>query len=87
MILTLLEIVQKEAPALNSSKDKEQIQAQKELERHRKIAQDAMGNCESLMHGELKRTENTIEGYLEINACVLKYIGALIADGVKTTLQ
>ncbi len=86
-LVTLLEILQKEAPALNAPKTKEQIKEQKDIEKYRKLAQDAMGDCNSLLRGELRRTDNKIEGFLELNECVLRYIGSMIADGVKVTLQ
>ena len=85
--ITLAEIVQKEVPSMNPLSPKEQAQAQKDLEKHRKLAQDTMGNCESLMKGELKQIDNKIEGYIELNECVLRYLGSSIADVVKTTLQ
>jgi hypothetical protein len=72
-----------ESSALSAEQIKERERAQKELEKYRKLANDAMNGCSALMKGELKRTGNKMEGYLEINECVLKYIGSMIADGVK----
>lgn len=86
-LVPLMEVVQKEAPAGNGAKTKEQQQAEKDLEKFRKLAHEAMGNTKSIWHGELKRTDDKIEGFLELDQNVLKYIGSLIADGVKTTLQ
>ncbi len=63
--------------------EKEQRQREKDVEKYRKLAQDSMGGCNALLHGELRRTGKKIEGFLEINDCVMKYIGSMIADGVK----
>ena len=85
-LVTLMEIVEKEKPPKDdkrSKPSKEELQRRKDLEKFRKLAQAAMGNCNSMMHGELKRTGNKIEGFLELNECVLKYVGSIIADGVK----
>lgn len=92
-IVNLLELAQQVAPkkaAPPAAKDKEQQarekeerQRQKDLEKYRKLAQDAMGDCTALLQGELKRTGNKVEGYLELNECVLKFVGSMIADGVK----
>ena len=62
-------------------KDKERVQ--KSIEKYRDLAKKAMAGCDSLMHGELKRDGNSISGFLEINDCVLKYVGAMMANGVK----
>lgn len=86
-LVTLMEIVEKENPIGNVAPTKEQKQRQKEIERFRNLAQQAMGDCTSLMHGELKRNDNKIEGFIELNDCVLKFIGSVIADKVKETLQ
>ena len=79
-IVKLMEVIQKELP---EGTGKEAQQARKDIEKYRKLAQDAMAGCDSLMQGELKRTENKIEGFVELNECVLKYVGSLIADGAK----
>lgn len=86
-LVTLLDIAQKEMPALNSPTAKEKERLQKEVEKHRKLAKDSMGNCDSLLKGDLRRTGDKIEGYFEMNECVLKYIGATVADTVKTVLE
>jgi len=74
------------------TKDQERIQkdkerAQKAIEKYHDLAQKAMAGCDSLMHGELKRNGNTMDGFLEVNECVLKYIGTMMANGVKETMQ
>ncbi|WP_010581755.1 hypothetical protein [Schlesneria paludicola] len=79
-LMTLMEIVEKETP---KPVGKEQIQRQKDLEKYRNLADASMKDCTPLVTGELKRTDNKIEGFLELNECVLKYIGAMIADGTK----
>jgi len=86
-LVTLMEIVEKENPIGNVAPTKEQKQRQKEIERFRNLAQQAMGGCASLMHGELRRTDNKIEGFIEMNNCVLTFIGSVIADKVKEVLQ
>lgn len=79
-LITLLETIQKEMPALNPT-------SQKDVEKFRKMAQETMGDCSSLMHGELKRTDNKVEGFIEFNECVLRFIGSSIADTIKSMLQ
>lgn len=79
-LITLLETVQKEMPALNPTK-------QKDVEKFRKMAQETMGDCQSLINGELKKTDNKVEGYIEFNECVLRFIGSSIADTIKSMLQ
>ena len=81
-LVKLVEIIQKELPAV-AGLTKDQQQQRKDLDKYRKLAQDAMAGCESLMKGELRRTDNKIEGFVELNECVLKYIGSVIADGAK----
>ena len=79
-LVKLAEVIQKEIP---EGTGKEAQQQRKDIEKYRKLAQDAMAGCDSLMRGELKRTDNKIEGFIELNDCVLKYVGSLIADGAK----
>ena len=79
-LVKLAEVIQKEIP---EGTGKEAQQQRKDIEKYRKLAQDAMAGCDSLMRGELKRTDNKIEGFIELNECVLKYVGSLIADGAK----
>jgi hypothetical protein len=97
-LVQLMEIIQESGPvdaaakpkddaAPKTKEQKEEQQRQKEVVKYRKLAQDAMSGCESLMHGELKRFDNKVEGFIEMNECVLKYIGSVVADGVKQYLQ
>ena len=80
----VMDVIQKELGVTDSSKaTKEQIKRQKEIDKNRKMADEAMGDCNSMVHGELKRTDNKIHGYLELNECVLKYVGSVFADRVK----
>lgn len=81
-LVKLAEVIQREFPD-GPGLSKEQIQQRKDIEKYRKLAQDAMAGCDSLMKGELKRSDKKIEGYVELNECVLRYIGSLIADGAK----
>ena len=81
-LVKLLEVIQKELPS-GAGLTKEQQQQRKDLEKYRKLAQDAMTGCDSLVRGELRRTDNKIEGFVELNECVLKYVGSIIADGAK----
>lgn len=81
-LVKLAEIIQREFPD-GPGLSKEQIQQRKDIEKYRKLAQDAMAGCDSLMKGELKRTDKKIEGYIELSECVLRYVGSLIADGAK----
>ena len=81
-LVKLLEVIQKELPS-GDGLTKEQQQQRKDLEKYRKLAQDAMTGCDSLVRGELRRTDNKIEGFVELNECVLKYVGSIIADGAK----
>lgn len=82
-LVTLMEIVEKEAPAGNAQLNKEEKQRLKDLERYRKLAQEAMNGCNSLMTGEAKRNDKKIEGHMELNQCVLQFVGSVIADAVK----
>ena len=81
-LVKLVDIIQKELPAV-AGLTKDQQQQRKDLDKYRKLAQDAMAGCESLLKGELRRTDNKIEGFVELNECALKYIGSVIADGAK----
>jgi len=81
-LVKLLEVIQKELPS-GAGLTKDQQQQRKDLEKYRKLAQDAMAGCDSLVRGELRRTDNKIEGFVELNECVLKYVGSIIADGAK----
>ncbi len=81
-LVKLVDIIQKELPAV-AGLTKDQQQQRKDLDKYRKLAQDAMAGCDSLLKGELRRTDNKIEGFVELNECALKYIGSVIADGAK----
>ena len=81
-LVKLVEVIQKELPAV-AGLTKDQQQQRKDLDKYRKLAQDAMAGCESLLKGELRRTDNKIEGFTDLNECVLKYIGSVVADGTK----
>jgi hypothetical protein len=81
-LVRLMEVIQKELPD-GPGQTKEQIQQRKDLDKYRNLAQTAMEGCDSVMRGEVRRTDQKITGFVEMNECVLKYIGSLIADGVK----
>ncbi|WP_375314924.1 hypothetical protein [Schlesneria sp. DSM 10557] len=81
-IVKLAEVIQKDLPS-GPGLTKDQQQQVKDLEKYRKLASDAMLNCESLIQGELRRNDNKIEGFVEVSECVLKFVGSIVADGAK----
>jgi hypothetical protein len=98
-LATFLDALQLKLPSLDTSKSSKETEktskereklakdAEKNLEKYTKLAEESMKGCESLIQGELRRTGDTIEGFLEINECALKYIGSVIADKVKEYVQ
>ncbi len=54
--------------------------AQKEREKIRNLAEQAVKDCEPWLTSELKRNGNVIEGTLDVTECALKFVGTLIAD-------
>jgi hypothetical protein len=90
-LANLLEAINLDVPVNDGPKTPEEkkkaADAQKKVDRLSKLADDAMKGCEGIIHGELRRSGNTIEGFIEINECALKYIGAVTADQVKELVQ
>lgn len=58
-----------------------------ETQRYLKLMQDSMDDRNSTMSGELRRTGNRIEGFLEFNENGLRPIGTTIADGLKSLAE
>lgn len=54
--------------------------AQKEREKIRNLAEQAVKDCEPWLTSELKRNGNVIEGTLDVTECALKFVGTVIAD-------
>ncbi|MEK6262489.1 MAG: hypothetical protein AABP62_28155, partial [Planctomycetota bacterium] len=54
--------------------------AQKEREKIRKLAQQAVVDCEPRIAMELKRNGSVIEGTINVTECALKFVGTIIAD-------
>ena len=54
--------------------------AQKEREKIRSLAEQAVKDCEPWLTSELKRNGNVIEGTLDVTECALKFVGTIIAD-------
>ena len=54
--------------------------AQKEREKIRNLAEQAVKDCEPWLTSELKRNGNVIEGTLDVTECALKFVGTIIAD-------
>ena len=57
--------------------------AQKQREKIRNLAEQAVKDCEPWLTSEAKRNGNVIEGTLDVTECALKFVGTLIADFAK----
>ncbi len=57
--------------------------AQKEREKIRNLAEQAVKGCEPRLTSVLKRNGNIIEGTLDVTECALKFVGTMIADFAK----
>jgi hypothetical protein len=57
--------------------------AQKDREKIRNLAEQAVKGCEPWLSMELKRNDNVIDGTIDVTECALKVVGTLIADFAK----
>jgi hypothetical protein len=57
--------------------------AQKQRDKIRNLAEQAVKDCEPWLTSELKRNGNVIEGTLDVTECALKFVGTMIADFAK----
>ena len=83
----MLDILRPEPQKIDESLSKEEQarlkRVEKELDQVKKLAIDAMKNCEPLMSGEVKKNGNKVEGWMDVNECVLTIVGSFIADFAK----
>ena len=54
--------------------------AQKDREKIRNLAEQAVAGCEPRFSMELKRNGNVIEATIDVTECALKFVGTMIAD-------
>ena len=60
---------------------------QKEQERLRSVAEQAVAGCEPRLTTTVKRNGNVIEATSVVSECALKFVGTMIADQVKKYLE
>ena len=60
---------------------------QKEQERLRTVAEQAVAGCEPRLTTTVKRNGNVIEATSVVSECALKFVGTMIADQVKKYLE
>ena len=82
-LITLFEAIYKQALSRNTPLTQEQKQTRKDIDKYLRLAHEALSGCDSLIEGELQRIDNRIEGSMELNECVLRLIGSILADTVK----
>lgn len=83
-LVEMLDIVRPQKQEISSSLSKDEQarlkQAQKDAERVRKAANEAMANCEAIFSGEVKKDGDKVVGSIDVSECVLKFIGSVIAE-------
>ena len=57
--------------------------AQKQRDKIRNLAEQAVAGCEPWLSMELKRNGNAIEATIDVTECALKFVGTMIADFAK----
>jgi len=57
--------------------------AQKQQDKIRNLAEQAVSGCEPWLSMELKRNGSSIEGTIDVTECALKFVGTMIADFAK----
>ena len=82
-LVSLIGSIQKQQLARNLSLTQDQRLFRKDIDKYVNLAHEAMSGCHSLMSGELRRTGSKIEGSTELNECVLKYVGSILASTLK----
>ena len=78
-LVQLIEALEPDQPETTGPK----TPAQKEREKIRSLAEQAVKDCEPRLSMELKQTGNVIEGTIDVTECALKFVGTLIADFAK----
>lgn len=79
VLVDMLEILQPEKVA-GAVKTKEALQREKEMEKYRKLAADAVVGCTPLATGQTSRNGDKIEGTVQVNQCFLRFIGSIFGD-------
>lgn len=82
-LVSLFDSIQKQESSRNKPLTEDQRQLRKDIDKYTKLARDAMSACDASMSGELRRTGEKIEGFAELNECVLKCVGSILASTLK----
>lgn len=83
-MVSLLRTIHQEDVLWRAPAAREARRARLATVRYLQLLQESMSDQDSMMTGELRRSGNRIEGFLEFNENGLKPIGATIADAVKS---
>lgn len=75
-LVAMVEAIRPEQPESTGPK----TAAQKDAEKVRGLAEQAVKGCEPRLSMELKRNGNIIEATIDVTECALKVVGTLIAD-------
>lgn len=79
-LLSLYGLIRQRLSSGTKSLTLEQRRTKKDIDKFLNLAKGSFSACEPLIFGELKRVDEKIEGYGEINECVLKYVGSILGD-------
>lgn len=82
-LASLIDSLQKRDSPRKMALTQDDRQLRKDIDKYIKLIHDATAKCDSTFSGELKRSGNSIEGFTELNECVLKCIGSILASSLK----
>ncbi len=82
-LASLMDSLQKRDSPRKMALTQDDRQLRKDIDKYVKLIHDATAKCDSTFSGELRRSGNSIEGFTELNECVLKCIGSILASTLK----
>lgn len=82
-LASLIDSLQKRDSPQKMALSQDDRQLRKDIDKYIKLIHDATTTCDSTFSGELRRSGNSIKGFTELNECVLKCVGSILASTLK----
>lgn len=81
-VLSIVEAIHKRKVSQTTQLSRDQKQIQKWMDKRITLGREAMSECEAMINGELRKVDDKLEGSIEFNECVLRYVGSLLGNMV-----
>ena len=82
-LASLIDSLQRRESLRKAPLTQDDRQFRKDIDKYTKLVSDATVTCDSSFRGELRRAGDRIVGFTEVNECVLRCIGSILASTLK----